>query len=102
MKPTLVKALFISLAVLVLFDGFSVPFNRDPGLVGSVFCAIGLLYRAFIRRSESKIVAMLGLVVVVLVVAGNHQVSVSNLWTLLLFVTFLLFLFWERLFHPAQ
>lgn len=102
MKPTLVKVLLISLAVLVLFDGFNVPSSRDPGLYGSVFCAIGLLYRALIRPSESKIVAMLGFVVVVLVVAGNHQVAESNLWALLLFVTFMLFLFWERLFYSGQ
>jgi hypothetical protein len=94
----IVRVFFFCMAALVLVDGFRGSSTADPGPVGSILCAAAFLYRVFIKPTVAIMVTISGLIFVALVLAGNHGVAHSNLWAFSLFVSMLLFLYWEHLF----
>lgn len=96
------RIFFICLAALVLVDGFRVPQTADPGPIGGILCSVAFLYRAFAKPRGSQLrVMLLGMLLAVLVVAGNHDITHSDLWAFLLFIDIILFLYWEYLFKTS-
>lgn len=96
MKLNLNKILYVCLAILIVFDGYRVPADRDPG-PGSIVFAIPLIFRILVPDPQRKIVPVLGTIFALLVIAANHNYWGSYLWDFTEFLVGLSFVFWERL-----